>query len=314
MTQETKKLKIALGSDIHCEFGPIVLNNDENADVLVLAGDICVAKHFVDGKPTYMQHLAKEYRQFFDHVTKEFPHIVYILGNHEHYHGDIKHTYNILKEHLDYSNLHILEKETWTHQGHTFVGGTLWTDMNQSDPLTLMHTQGAMNDFREVLNSNRMVVRQVPIYERNPLWTDDGKNGGQYNKDESGAMIRIGYKSKEEPARWTPEDSVEDHRRMLDYINHVTQDPGSYVVVVHHAPSSLSIAERFKADTLMNGAFRSELDDFIEARPQIRLICHGHMHNNSDYMIGETRVVCNPRGYAGYESQADEFELQYLEV
>jgi predicted phosphodiesterase len=36
-------MKIALASDIHLEFGPITLNNDENADVLVLAGDICVA-------------------------------------------------------------------------------------------------------------------------------------------------------------------------------------------------------------------------------------------------------------------------------
>ena len=307
-------MKIALASDVHLEFGTITLDNTEGADVLVLAGDICVAKHFVDGKPTYMQHLAKEYREFFGHVCKEFPHVVMICGNHEHYHGNVAHTYRILKEHLDYPNLHILEKETWTHMGHTFVGGTLWTDMNRSDPLTLMHTQSSMNDFREVLNSNRMVVRNVPVYERNPLWTDDGRNGGQYNKDESGAMIRIGYKSKEEPARWTPEDSVEDHKKMLDYIDHVTRDPGSYIVVVHHAPSSLSIAERFKADTLMNGAFRSELDDFIESRPQIRLVCHGHMHNNSNYWIGETRVVCNPRGYAGYEDQADWFKLQYMEI
>ena len=307
-------MKIALASDVHLEFGPITLDNTEGADVLVLAGDICVAKHFVDGRPTYMQHLAKEYREFFDHVCREFPHIVYILGNHEFYNGDIKHTYNILKEHLDYGNLHILEKETWTHMGHTFVGGTLWTDMNRLDPLTLMHTQGSMNDFREVLNSNRMVVRNVPIYERNPLWTDDGKNGGQYNRDATGAMINIGYKSKEEPARWTPEDSAMDHARMLAYIDHVTREPGSYIVVVHHAPSSQSIAERFKHDTLMNGAFRSELDEFIMDRPQIRLVCHGHMHNNSNYWIGETRVVCNPRGYAGYEDQAEWFKLQYIEV
>jgi len=307
-------MKIALASDIHLEFGGITFYNIEGADVLVLAGDICVAKHFVDGRPTYMQTLAKEYREFFDHVCREFPHIVYILGNHEFYNGDIKHTYNILKEHLDYGNLHILEKETWTHQGHTFIGGTLWTDMNRLDPLTLMHTQGSMNDFREVLNSNRMVVRNVPIYERNPLWTDDGKNGGQYNRDAAGAMINIGYKSKEEPARWTPEDSAMDHARMLAYIDHVTREPGSYIVVVHHAPSSQSIAERFKHDTLMNGAFRSELDEFIMDRPQIRLLCHGHMHNNSNYWIGETRVVCNPRGYAGYEDQAEWFKLQYIEV
>lgn len=306
-------MKIALASDVHLEFGPITLSNTEGADVLVLAGDICVAKHFVDGRPTYMQTLAKEYRYFFDQVCKEFEHIVYIMGNHEHYSGDVAHTENILKYHLDYSNLHILEKETWTHQGYTFIGGTLWTDMNKSDPLTLSYTRNAMNDFREVLNSNRMVVRNVPIYERNPLWTGDGKNGGQYSKDATGAMINIGYKSKEEPARWTPEDSVLDHDKMLAYVDHVTRDPGSYVVVGHHCPSELSVAECYKGD-LLNGAFRSRLDDFIEARPQIKLWLHGHTHHNFNYWIGETHVVCNPRGYDGHEEIANWFKLQYLEI
>ena len=306
-------MKIALGSDIHLEFGPIVLDNTEGADVLVLAGDICVAKHFTDRNPTYVQHLAKEYRQFFDHVCREFPHVVYIMGNHEHYSGDVAHTENILREHLDYGNLHILEKETWRHQGHTFVGGTLWTDMNQEDGTAMSYAQSAMNDFREVLNSNRMVVRQVPIYERNPLWTGDGLNGGQYQLDNKGAMIRTGYKSKEEPARWTPEDSVIDHRKMLDYVDHATRDPGSYVVVGHHCPSESSVAEQYKGN-LLNAAFRSSLDAFIEARPQIRYWLHGHTHYNFNYWIGETRVVCNPRGYIGHEASADWFKLQYLEI
>jgi len=214
---------------------------------------------------------------------------------------------------LDYPNLHILEKETWKYQDVTFIGGTLWTDMNQLDPLTLNYTQGAMNDFREVVNSNRMVVRNVPIYERNPLWTADGQNGGQYSKDATGAMINIGYKSKEEPARWTPEDSALDHAKMLSYIDHVTRDPGSYIVVGHHCPSEQSVAAQYKGD-LLNGAFRSKLDDFIEARPQIRYWLHGHTHHNFNYWIGETRVVCNPRGYVGHESSADFFKLQYLEV
>jgi len=306
-------MKIALASDVHLEFGPITLDNTEAADVLVLAGDICVANHFVDGRHTHMKHLAKEYRVFFDHVCQEFSQVVYIMGNHEHYSGNVAHTENILREHLDYSNLHILEKETWTYMGHTFIGGTLWTDMNRSDGLTLSYTRNAMNDFREVLNSNRMVVRQVPVYEKNPLWTGDGKNGGQYSKDDSGAMIRIGYKSKEEPARWTPEDSVIDHDKMLAYIDHVTRDPGSYIVVGHHCPSELSVAECYKGD-MLNGAFRSSLDEFIEQRPQIQVWFHGHTHYNFNYLIGKTRVVCNPRGYIGHETCADRFKLQYLEV
>ena len=306
-------MKIALASDIHLEFGPITLDNTEGADVLILAGDICVAKHFAEAGPTYTKHLAKEYREFFDHVCKEFEHVVYILGNHEHYSGDVAHTYNTLKYHLDYGNLHILEKETWKHMGHTFVGGTLWTDMDDSNGLTMSYCQNAMNDFREVLNSNRMVVRNVPIYERNPLWTDDGRNGGQYSKDATGAMINIGYKSKEEPARWTPEDSVVDHEKMLAYVDHVTRDPGSYVVVGHHCPSELSVADCYKGN-LLNGAFRSRLDEFIEARPQIKLWLHGHTHHNFNYWIGETRVVCNPRGYIEHEEIANWFKLQYMEI
>jgi Icc-related predicted phosphoesterase len=308
-------MKIALASDIHLEFGPITLDNTEGADVLVLAGDICVAKHFVDGRPTYLQHLAKEYRQFFDHVTREFPHVIYIMGNHEHYSGDVAHTYSILREHLDYGNLHILEKEVWQHQDVTFIGGTLWTDMNRSDPLTLSYTRNAMNDFREVLNSNRMVVRQVPVYEKNPLWTPDGQNGSQYSKDATGAMINIGYKSKEEPARWTPEDSVTDHERMLAYVKNIVAERANekFVVVGHHCPSEQSVAAQYKGD-MLNGAFRSSLDDFIEQRPQIRYWLHGHTHHNFNYWIGETRVVCNPRGYIGYESSADWFKLQYMEV
>lgn len=306
-------MKLAIASDIHLEFGGITFYNREGADVLVLAGDICVAQHFTDGKPTYRQIMAREYREFFDHVCKEFEHVVYIMGNHEHYSGDVAKTYRILKEHLDYGNLHILEKEIWTHQGYTFVGGTLWTDMDQEDPVAMSYAQNAMNDFREVLNSDRMVARQVPIYEKNPLWTGDGQNGGMYNKDDSGAMIRIGYKVKEEPARWTPADSVADHKKMMDYINIVTRDPGNYIVVGHHCPSELSVSGEYKGN-LLNAAFRSQLDDFIEARPQIGLWIHGHTHNNFDYQIGATRVVCNPRGYIGYEASADQFKLQYVEI
>ena len=306
-------MKIALASDLHLEFAPIQLDNTEGAEVLIIAGDICVAQHFTDSNPTYVRQLAREYREFFDHITQQFPHVVYVLGNHEHYQGDVARSYNILKEHLDYGNLRILEKETWTHQGHTFVGGTLWTDMDQEDGVAMSYAQSAMNDFREVLNSNRMVVRNVPVYERNPAWTEDGTNGGQYLKDDTGVMIRTGYKSKEEPARWTPEDSVADHKRMLDYVDLVTREQGSYIVVGHHVPSELGVADMYKGN-LLNAAFRSKLDAFIETRPQIKYWFFGHTHFDFDFYIGATHLACNPRGYVGYEDRTEWFQLKYFEV
>lgn len=303
-------MKIALASDIHLEFGPIDLTNDQSADVLVLAGDICVANDFVGSRASKRE----QYQNFFARCCERFPQVVYILGNHEHYNGDAAKSYDILKQHLNHPNLHILDKESWSHQGHTFVCGTLWTDMNRRDPLTLMHTKTAMNDFRGVINSRRTIARKVPLYELNPLWTEDGQNGSRYLTNEDGQMIVSGHKRKEEPANWSPEDTVEEHEQMLDYIKLVTQEPGSYIVVGHHAPSSRSVADWYRTDTVMNGAFRSELDEFIEDHPQIQLWIHGHMHNDSDYRIGNTRVVCNPRGYIGYEACADQFELKYLEV
>jgi 3',5'-cyclic AMP phosphodiesterase CpdA len=36
-------MKIAVCSDLHLEFGDINLQNTDNADVLILGGDICVA-------------------------------------------------------------------------------------------------------------------------------------------------------------------------------------------------------------------------------------------------------------------------------
>lgn len=37
-------MKIAITSDVHLEFGDLDLQNEENADVLILGGDIFVAE------------------------------------------------------------------------------------------------------------------------------------------------------------------------------------------------------------------------------------------------------------------------------
>jgi hypothetical protein len=56
------------------------------------------------------------------------------------------------------------------------------------------------------------------------------------------------------------------------------------------------------------------LHDYILDRPKIKLWTHGHTHDVFDYMLGTTRVFCNPRGYDGYEQRAEQFELKVVEV
>lgn len=303
-------MKIAICSDVHLEFGGVALHNDQDAEVLILAGDICVARDFeLANKNLYAEaKRARRYLEFFEQVAHAFPHVVYIMGNHEHYDGDFAHTYDILTNALaPLPNIQVLDKQTFALDDVTFICGTLWTDMNGEDPLTMQNMPRMMNDFHGVKNSNNVIHRKVPLYDNDNFET---------NRD--GFVIRnvIGYKFKEEPSKFTPADAVDDHKKMLDYINHVVAEQADkkFVVVTHHAPCGLSIHEHYKDDTMMNGGFYTELGDFIAYRPQIKLWVHGHMHNDFDYVVGETRVVCNPRGYVGHENRSKDFKLVYVDI
>ena len=297
-------MKIALASDVHLEFGPLELKNTEAADLLVLAGDICVAQHF-KAQDKYTQR----YLEFFKQCSEEFPHVIYVMGNHEHYNGDFAYTAYILREALKpFENVHLLDNQTFELGDVTFIGTTLWTNMNEEDSLTLYHMKSMMNDFRTIKNSDRPVYRTVPLYQK-----DEHDN---YVLDDKGNYIHAGSKQKSEPSRFSPEDAVIEHRKALDYIDAVIggKDQVKFIVVGHHCPSHRSVHEKYRHDTIMNGGFASQLDDYIAYRPQIRLWTHGHTHEQFDYMIDQCRVVCNPRGYIGHEPRADSFKLQYIEV
>lgn len=301
-------MKIALASDLHLEFGELVIENKKNAEVLILSGDICVARDLMEVGAA-MAPKSERYHNFFKQVCGEFPNVIYVMGNHEHYDGDFATTYSILKERLGYlTNLHILEKETLTVGDVTFIGGTLWTSMNDEDSSTLLVIRSMMNDFRIVKNSNKMTTRKVPVYKRD--------ENDEYIVDDKGRPIEIGMKIKEYPSTLAPDHVVEEFKAMVKYIEETIQNnpEGKFVVVGHHAPSRKSTHPRYQTDVLMNGGYSSHLDFFIEDHPQIKVWTHGHTHDSFEYKIGDTTVICNPRGYIGYEAQADKFKLKYIEV
>ena len=72
---------------------------------------------------------------------------------------------------------------------------------------------------------------------------------------------------------------------------------GPTVVVTHHAPSAKSIAGPLEE---ASAAFASDIEDMIrQYRPDLWV--HGHIHSHSDYVIGSTRILANPRGYEGHD-------------
>ena len=294
-------MKIAICSDIHLEFGGVNLQNTEEAQVLILGGDIMVVEDI--GAPDSLNFMqgAKSTRiiDFFKRCSLQFPHVIYIMGNHEHYNGDYATSASkirtMLKDH-NLDNVHFLDNEVWDHGDYRFVGGTLWTDMNGGDGITMQYVSRRMNDFQICKNSNEMVSYRV--------WDDTG-----------GISKKTKFKTR--PATLSPHHVVEDHKAMLKVIDDTYADTPprmSTIVVGHHAPSKTSEHPKYKKEQLMNGAYTSKLDDFILDRPGIKLWTHGHTHEDFDYMIGACRVVCNPRGYINYENRADTFQLKFIDV
>lgn len=69
----------------------------------------------------------------------------------------------------------------------------------------------------------------------------------------------------------------------------------AHVVVTHHLPTMRAIAPQYAGNPL-NHFFCHDLTDLIEsAQPPLWIF--GHTHAAADFKIGETRLVCNPKGY-----------------
>lgn len=258
-------MKIQIASDLHLEFGHDVHIPNAGADVLVLAGDICIAKAFKN-KERNINNVA--YYRFFDEVCANFKNVIYIMGNHEHYKGTFNKTGDILREALaEYKNLYFLDNESVTIDGIKFVGSSLWTNVDINNPLTINKLQFAMNDFNLIkycdAKGNYRKFRPEDVYREHQL-------SRIYLED-----ILTGASEKNIPC----------------------------VVITHHAPSWQSIHEKYANDTELNTLYASDLEHMMT--DNVKLWIHGHTHNAFDYNINGTRVVCNPIGYPNERSLVD---------
>ena len=252
-------MRIHQMSDLHLEFNnKFRVTNQCGADVLMLNGDICVADCLTRSSDSPKAFLADIIRDFFAKASDSYESVVYILGNHEHYHGVYVETLDILRNELaKFSNIHILQNEYVRIGSYKIIGSTLWTDCDSGNPLVLQYLRDYLNDFR------------IIDYSKKP-WK-----------------------------RFLPADSLIEHKKALAYIAKECENEDNVIVMSHHAPSYRSIHKSYQ-DTMYyygNRGYYSDLDEFIMNTPQIKLWTHGHVHNNQDYTLGSTRVVCNPHGY-----------------
>ena len=106
-----------------------------------------------------------------------------------------------------------------------------------------------------------------------------------------------------------------NHSMRLYLEDQLNQTDMPCVVITHHAPSFNSISNYYRRpeNSLLNSAFANRMDDIMDKHDNIRLWAHGHVHSSFDYMINQTRVVCNPRGYPG-EHQYTEWDQKHQVV
>lgn len=128
-------MKIQVLSDLHIEFEAFNVNTD-NADVVVLAGDIHVNNK---GVLWALENI------------KDKP-VLYVLGNHEYYGKAYPKLVGSLKQQTQGTNVQILENDTFNYNGVNFMGSTLWTDFKLYGDARIagFECQQVMSDYRKI--------------------------------------------------------------------------------------------------------------------------------------------------------------------
>ncbi len=150
-------MKLQIMSDLHLEMhadggAELIRGLDPTSvDVLVLAGDITMARYYEDLESVF-RPLARKYR-----------HILYVPGNHEYYKsspGQV--TRNLAKLAKAVPEVVIPQNGTVVIAGQRFIAGTMWF---RTDPAA-EHAKRVMHDFSLIKDFEPWVYQQNAAFEK----------------------------------------------------------------------------------------------------------------------------------------------------
>jgi predicted phosphodiesterase len=193
-------------------------------------------------------------------ARRSFPSIpiVYVPGNHEFYGEHIEDMTEELSDAGQRFGVHVLDGELIVIGGVRFLGVTLWTDF-------------ALQGTDPTSIACAMAHAQYGMYDYKVIRCEDDRT-------------------------FRPADSRALHLEQVQWLRSQLANDfvGSTVVVTHHLPHRQSIHPKYNASDL-NPSFASDLSNLMG--PPVSLWAHGHTHESFDYVVNDTRIVCNPRGY-----------------
>jgi len=261
-------MRIRVLSDLHVTHEHNVLKDvpDVECDVTVVLGD--VANPMTSG---------------LDWVARSFPRpLVYVPGNHCFYRGlpgsGEEHTHyadqmDRSREMAEKHRIILLQNESVEIAGTRFIGGTLWADFS-------------------ALPVGWTLKSAMELSQKG--WTEDfGRMSREYHNDFR--EIRVGGGTSRD--RFTPSLMMSLHREARRFFESelAKEFDGQTVCLTHYAPSRQSLDP---ARVTHQWLYCASMDHLMSGENAPQLWLHGHVHLNRDYQIGNTRVVCNPRGYA----------------
>jgi len=286
-------MRLQILSDLHLEEEDFMIP-ETDADVIVLAGDIHEGTRAI----AWIQE------------QTEKP-VIYVAGNHEYYGElcpELKYTLEFKAEESRYNRI--------------------FTDEKTGKKLSCSCHQINFLEKKEVNVIDRFIVHSDQLGDSTTtsvrflgctLWTPhEWSNiryrqiGKIYSYSKTGPNSRdLKFSFRE----FSPGDAGQLFEESLAWLGYKLREKPEVptVVVTHHAPS-------YKSNIMPNGekyisdyhpgiqdAYMNELEEFIlEHQPELWI--HGHLHSSSDYYIGKTRVVCNPRGRGSAEEKNPDFD------
>lgn len=184
--------------------------------------------------------------------------VIYVPGNHEYYKGAIPRVTQKMRDCASGSNVIFLDNDVAIVDGVRFVGFTLWASM---DLFGKESVRACANEAHGLMNDYRK-IRVSPSFKK-----------------------------------LSPYDTMKFHGDSMMFLRRVLADEfhGKTIVVSHHAPAALSLAEEFSKN-ILSGAYATNI--LRDDNPlDVDVWIHGHTHKCLDYVVGGTRVVSNQRGY-----------------
>ena len=209
-----------------------------------------------------MHYRGADVNTFLTDTASRFRKVLMIPGNHEYYKSTLEEfspKFNAWLSETGIGNMHMLDMGSITIDDVAFIGATLWTDVNKGNPYSKMVIEGGMNDYDKIRTQ---------------------KGGYRKIRANDTALLHMLHK------RYIFEQ-VAEYRAI---------GVRKTVVMSHHAPSQLSVHEKYRGNELNAGYYSNMEYKIMDLGPDIWF--HGHCHDSFSYELGATNVYCNPRGYS----------------